>query len=123
MALMFFQPAALAGDSINTRIYRIPCECSKVYIGQTGRSVDARLKENQRHLRLEHPDKSAVAEHSIVLDHRMQFHSTAILASKSHYLDRIIMEAIEIKLHPNNMNKETGFCLNKSWKPIICSLK
>jgi hypothetical protein len=21
------------------------------------------------------------------------------------------------------MNKETGFCLNKSWKPLICSLK
>jgi hypothetical protein len=38
-------------------------------------------------------------------------------------VDRIIMEAIEIELHPNNMNKETGFCLNKSWKPIICSLK
>jgi hypothetical protein len=40
--------------------------------------------------------------------------STAILASKSRYLDRIIMEAIEIELQPNNMNKETGFCLNKS---------
>ncbi|PNF19831.1 hypothetical protein B7P43_G12503 [Cryptotermes secundus] len=36
-------------------IYRIPCECGKVYIGQTGRSVDTRLKEHQRHLRLEYP--------------------------------------------------------------------
>jgi hypothetical protein len=33
------------------------------------------------------------------------------------------MESIEIELHPNNMNKETGFCLNKSWRPLICSLK
>jgi predicted GIY-YIG superfamily endonuclease len=104
-------------------IYRIPCECGKVYTGQTGRSVDTKLKEHQRHLRLEHPDKSAVAEHNIVLDHHIQFHSTAILASKRRYLDRIIMKAIEIELHLNNMNKETGFCLNKSWKPIICSLK
>jgi hypothetical protein len=99
-------------------IYRIRCECGKVYIGQTGHSVDTRLKEHQRHLRLEHP-----AEHSIELDHHIQFHNTAILASKSRYLDHIIMEAIEIELHPNNMNKKTGFCLNKSWKPIICSLK
>jgi hypothetical protein len=68
-------------------------------------------------------DKSAVAEHSIELDHRIQFRNTAILTSKSHYLDRIIMEAIEIVLHQNNMNKEAGFCLNKSWKPLICSLK
>jgi hypothetical protein len=29
----------------------VPCECGKVYIGQTGRSVDTRLKEHQ----LRHP--------------------------------------------------------------------
>ncbi|PNF41399.1 hypothetical protein B7P43_G14428 [Cryptotermes secundus] len=104
-------------------IYRIPCECGKVYIGQTGRSVDTRLKEHQRHIRLEHPDKSAVAEHSIDLDHRIEFHKTAIITSKSRYLDRIILEAVEIELHPNNMNKETGFSLNKSWKPLISCLK
>jgi hypothetical protein len=47
-------------------VYRIPYECGRVYIGQTGRSVDIRLKEHQRHIRLEHPDKSAVAEHSFL---------------------------------------------------------
>jgi hypothetical protein len=44
-------------------VYRIPCECNRVYVGQTGRSVDIRLKEHQLYIRLEHPDKSAVAEH------------------------------------------------------------
>jgi hypothetical protein len=44
-------------------VYRIHCECGRVYTGQTGRSVDIRLMEHQRHIRLEHPDKSAVAEH------------------------------------------------------------
>ncbi|XP_033609733.1 uncharacterized protein LOC117282788 [Cryptotermes secundus] len=63
--------------------------------------------EHQRHIRLEHLDKSAVAEHSIDLDHRIEFHKTAIITSKSRYLDRIILEAVEIKLHPNNMKKET----------------
>jgi hypothetical protein len=46
-------------------VYRIPCECGRVCSGQTDRSVDIRLKEHQRHIRLEHPDKSAGVEHSI----------------------------------------------------------
>jgi hypothetical protein len=46
-------------------IYSIPCECGKVYIGQSGRSIQLRIKEHNRHRRLEQPDKSAVAEHSI----------------------------------------------------------
>jgi hypothetical protein len=95
----------------------------KVYIGQTGRSVDTRLKEHQRHIHLEHPDKSALAEHSVDLGHRIQFHNTSILATKTQYMDRIVREAIEIELHRNYMNREVGFCLSKSWKPLICSLK
>jgi hypothetical protein len=39
----------------------------RYYIGQTDRSVDIRLKEHQRHIRLEHPDKSAVAEQQLQL--------------------------------------------------------
>jgi hypothetical protein len=35
----------------------------------------------------------------------------------------IIREAAEIKLHPNNMKREDSFCLRKSRKPFIRSLK
>jgi hypothetical protein len=104
-------------------VYRIPCECGRVYIGQTGRSVDIRLKEHQRHIRLKHPDKSAVAEHSIDQGHHIQFHNSSILVTKIRYLDRIVKEAIEIELRPYNINREGGFCLSKSWKPLIGSLK
>jgi hypothetical protein len=45
-------------------VYSIPCECDQVYIGQTGRSIDTRIKEHYPHSRLAQPDKSAVAEHS-----------------------------------------------------------
>jgi hypothetical protein len=38
-------------------------------------------------------------------------------------MDRIIREATEIKLHPNNVNKEDGFSLNKSWKPLLQTLQ
>jgi hypothetical protein len=82
-----------------------------------------RLKEHQRHIRLEHPEKPAVAEHSIDQGHRIHFHNSSILATKTRYMDRIVREAIEIELHPYNINREGGFYLTKSWKPLIGSLK
>ncbi|KAJ4446931.1 hypothetical protein ANN_13633 [Periplaneta americana] len=33
-------------------IYKIPCECGEVYIGQTGRTIEDRIKEHKRNLRL-----------------------------------------------------------------------
>jgi hypothetical protein len=105
------------------RVYRISFECSRVYIGQTGHSMDIRLKEHQRHIRLEHPDKSALAEHSIDQGHCIQFHSSSILATKTRYTDRIVREAIEIEVHPYNINREGGFWLIKSLRPLIGSLK
>jgi hypothetical protein len=104
-------------------VYSIPCECSQVYIGQTGHSVDTRLKKHQRHIHPEHPNKSAMAEHSINLGHHIQLQNTTTISTKPRYMDRIIREAIEIELHPNSMNREDGFYLSKSWKPLICSLK
>jgi hypothetical protein len=91
-------------------VYGIPCECGRVHIGQTGRSVDIRLKEHQRHIILEHPEKSAVAEHNIDQGNCIPFHSSSILATKTRYMDRIVREAIEIELNPYNINRESGFC-------------
>ena len=33
-------------------VYRIPCECGKVYIGDTGRPIQDRIKEHDRDIRL-----------------------------------------------------------------------
>jgi hypothetical protein len=68
-------------------IYSIPCQCRKVYIGQTGHSVEMRVKEHHRHIRLQHTEKSALAEYSISLGHQNQLHNTSILANKSRYVD------------------------------------
>jgi len=38
-------------------------------IKQSGRSIQLRIKEHDRHIRLAQPDKSVVAEHSFNHDH------------------------------------------------------
>jgi hypothetical protein len=53
-----------------------------------------------------------VAVHNIIL-------GTGALASESRCIDRIIREAVEIKIYPNNINGEDGFCLSKTLKPLV----
>jgi hypothetical protein len=58
-----------------------------------------------------------VAEHSNESDHQIKFQDTEVLAKTSGYTDWLVKGAIEIKLHPNNINKEEGFKLSKTWNP------
>lgn len=54
-------------DSLELRtpgVYSIPYECGQVYIGETVQSIETRMKEHHRHVRLGDVDRLVVAEYS-----------------------------------------------------------
>ena len=50
-------------------VYKIPCECGKVYIGETGRAMQERIKEHDRDVRLARTQTSAVSEQANEMGH------------------------------------------------------
>ena len=57
-------------DEITGIIYQVPChDCPFVYINQTKQDLKSRLSEHKRVIKYQQPEKSALCEHSITLDH------------------------------------------------------
>jgi hypothetical protein len=101
-------------------VYQIPCECDKVYMGQTRRSIETRCTEHRRHIHLSQPDKSVVAKkHSINTRHCIDFTNTIVLDRTLSYMDRLVKEAIGIRLNNKNFNRDGGLMLSRAWHPLI----
>jgi len=50
-------------------VCKIPCECGKVYMGETGRAIQERIKAHDRDIRLARTQTSAVLEHANEMVH------------------------------------------------------
>ena len=100
-------------------VYRIPCECGKVYIGETGRSMYERIKEHDRDIRLARTQTSAVSEHAHKTGHYPLWNEVKFIDRDRHWYTRRVKEAIHIRLHPDNINRDSGIEIPEAWMPTI----
>lgn len=88
-------------------VYSIPCkDCDKKYIGQTATTLKDRITRHKSDCKLR-PERCALAEHVYSMDHQMDFESTKILASQTHYTKRLFMEMVHIAQENGCINKKT----------------
>jgi len=94
-------------------VYKIPCESGKVYSGETGRGMQERIKEYDRDVRLACTQTSAVSEHADETGHLPIWKEVKFIDREPHWYTRRVKGAIHIRLHPNNINRDTA------WIPTI----
>ena len=100
-------------------IYKIPCECRKVYIGEMGRPMQESIKEHDWDIRLPQTQNSAVSEHSNETGHKPLWKEVKFIDRNNHWYTRKVKESIHIRLNPNNINRHNGTEIPEAWKPTI----
>jgi len=96
-------------------VYKIPCECGNVYIGETGRAMQDRIKEHDRDIRLARTQTSAVSEHANKPGHLPIWKEVKFIDRDLHWYTRRVKEAIHIRLHPNNINRDSEIEIPEAW--------
>ena len=96
-------------------IKKIPCDRGKEYNRETGRAMQDRIKEHDRDIRLARTQTSAVSEHANETGHLPIWKEVKFIDRDP----RRVKEAIHIRLHPNNINRDSGIEIPEAWLPVI----
>ncbi len=81
-----------------------------VYIGQTGRTLEHRLKEPQRALKLLDTNRSAVAQHAIQQHHHIDWENANIVDHQQELHKRCYSESWKIGRSGPSMNRDMVYC-------------
>ena len=98
-------------------VYRIPCECGEVYIGEAGRNLTTRQKEHLDCGRKGQVEKSSVAKHVWEKDHSILWNDCTLFAPVRNYYSRKVRESIEILKHVTIQQEEKP--LSDIWSTLF----
>ncbi len=98
-------------------VYRIPCQYGKVYIGETQRRLETRVKEHRDACAKGDAWKSAIAEHQWDLQHRVDWDGTRVLDRATRPIQLKVKEALHIEKTPasSRLNRDGGYELPGCW--------
>ena len=92
------------------------------YIEETGRNLQVRLREHQRHTLNAQFDRSAVAEHAHVSGHHANWDGASVLDYESNWRKRKVKEALHIRrqreIRPL-INKDQGWHVGNVWSNVF----
>ena len=101
-------------------IYQVLChDCLFVYIGQTKRDLKLRLSEHKRAMKYQRSEKSALCEHSITLDHIINWNEATILSTEKDYTKCLFAESWLINKSSNDINRNDGTTLSFIYKKLL----
>ena len=93
-------------------IYQLQCpQCPEQYVGETGRTLETRLKE---HFKLASP-RTAVGEH----EHPISQDNVKVISREDHTLRRKIRESVEIRTRRPAINRDQGYELPRIYDQLL----
>ena len=95
-------------------VYKVDCCCGQTYIGETGRSMEVRMKEHQRAVRQDNTN-NGIAVHANNTMHNILWESAQILHRETHWHRRKVLESLYIEEQASTMNLDGGLRLNSTW--------
>jgi len=97
-------------------VYHVTCaNCKEDYIGETGRTLETRMKEHKTR------SSSALHEHCDNTGHNIKAENTTILTSEEHLMKRKVWEAIAIKQRRPSLNRDEGLELPPVYNTLLLS--
>ena len=81
--------------------------------------MQERIKEHDRDIRLAGTQASAVSEHANKTGHHSLWNEVKFIDRDSHWYTGRVKEAVHIRLHPDNINRNNGIEIPEEWIPTI----
>ena len=77
------------------------------------------IKEHGRDIRLARTQTSAISERANKFGHYPLWDEVKFIDRDPHWYTHRVKEAIHIRLHPNNINRDSRIEIPEGWMPMI----